>query len=85
MTLTWYDFVGFIGVGLVLAAYLALQLKWLPADSLKYSLANGVGAALILVSLYYDFNLSAAIIEAAWLAISLWGVFQYFARHKQIN
>ena len=83
MAIIWYDIVGFIGVLLVLAAYLLLQLKWLQADSLNYSLANGIGAAFILVSLYYDFNLSAAAMEAAWLAISKWGAFQNFPRHEK--
>jgi hypothetical protein len=38
-----------------------------------YSLANALGAVLILVSLYFDFNLSAVIIELFWAAISLMG------------
>lgn len=82
MEFAWYDIVGFLGVLLVLAAYLLLQLEKLRADSLEYSLMNGLGAGLILVSLAQDFNFSATAIETAWLAISIWGVILYFCRKK---
>ena len=45
------------------------------ATGFLYTLANAVGAALILYSLVFDFNLSAVIIETSWLAISLYGMF----------
>lgn len=74
----WYDFVGNIGVALILFTYLALQLDRVNAKGLAYSLLNGVGALFILISLHYAFNMSAVIIEAAWLLISIFGVFLYF-------
>ena len=70
------DILGIIGVVFILAAYLALQIEKLSPKSLTYSALNGLGAALILVSLYFDFNLSAALIESAWLLISLFGLFK---------
>ena len=70
------DILGIIGVVLILAAYLALQLEKMDPKSVVYSALNGVGAALILLSLYYDFNLSAALIEIAWLVISIFGLFK---------
>ena len=82
MEVAWYDIVGFLGVLLVLAAYLLLQLERLGADTLEYSLMNGFGAGFILVSLAKDFNFSAFAIESAWLAISIWGVVLYFSRMK---
>jgi hypothetical protein len=51
-----------------------MQLGRISGQNVAYSLANAFGAALILVSLYYDFNLSAVVIEIFWLAISLMGV-----------
>ena len=83
MELTWNDSVGSLGVLLVLAAYLLLHLQRLKAESLEYSLMNGLGAAFILVSLFKDFNFSAAVIETAWLAISIWGVVLYFSRNNR--
>jgi len=76
MTVTQYDFLGLFGVFLILAAYLALQLEKLDSKSPLYSALNAIGAALILISLYFDFNLSAALIESAWLLISLFGLFK---------
>lgn len=70
----WHDLVGNVGVATIILAYLALQLGRVDGRSLAYSAANAVGAALVLVSLWVDFNLSAFVIEAFWVAISLIGV-----------
>ncbi len=70
----WYDFVGNVGVALVIIAYLLLQTGRLDSKSTAYSVANAVGAAAVLVSLAYDFNLSAFITEAFWLLLSLVGI-----------
>ncbi|MCH7510658.1 MAG: hypothetical protein IIB68_12620 [Proteobacteria bacterium] len=82
MTYGWHDLLGNIGVVLILATYLLLQLEKLSATSLLYSATNGLGALLILVSLIYQFNLSAFIIEAFWLLISIYGIVRYFSRNR---
>ena len=82
MTYGWHDLLGNIGVVLILATYLLLQLEKLSATSLLYSATNGLGALLILVSLIYEFNLSAFIIEAFWLLISIYGLVRYFSRNR---
>lgn len=74
MTLTWFDLIGFIGVLLIIVAYLLLQLDKLPSSSLFYSLMNALGALLIIISLLFDFNLSAFVVEAFWFLISLLGL-----------
>ncbi len=63
---------------MILIAFFLLQMERISATDLSYSVANGVGAALILISLSIDFNLSAFIVEAFWLAISLLGIVRYF-------
>ena len=68
------DALGIVGVVSVLGAYLLLQLGRLRPEHPGFSLANAVGAALILVSLSQDFNLPATLIEVAWLLISLIGL-----------
>lgn len=73
MSIGWHDVVGTIGVLILLATYLALQLNRLNSSALSYSVWNGIGAALILVSLTQAFNLSAFLIESSWLLISLVG------------
>ena len=74
MSYAWFDFVGNAGVVMVLATYLGVQLDKLDARSLAYSVLNAVGAGLITLSLCFDFNLSAFLIELAWVLISLYGI-----------
>ena len=72
--------IGIIGVTLVLAVYLLLQLNRLSQSSLVFSLVNLIGSVMILVSLCYHWNLASFIIEIAWLMISLFGVVRCFVR-----
>jgi hypothetical protein len=51
MNFTLFDLAGFIGVLLIVVAYLLLQLDKLPSSSPSYSLLNAAGALLIIVSL----------------------------------
>jgi len=76
MTITLYDILGISGVAIILAAYLALQLDKLTVQDWRYSAANAAGAALILISLFFSFNLASFIIEIAWLLISIFGLFK---------
>ncbi len=82
MTYRWHDLVGNIGVLLILVSYLRLQMGTISAAGLGYSAVNGAGAFLILVSLLYEFNLSAFVVEAAWLCISLYGVARNLPRRS---
>jgi len=82
MGYTWYDFVGNVGVFLLLAAYLLLQLNKLSSNQISYSILNGLGAILIIVSLVFEFNLSAFAIEFFWLLISLVGIVNYYRSRK---
>ena len=68
-----HDLLGNIGVAMILAAYLLVQLGRLDARGLAGSLTNAAGAALVVVSLTVDFNLSAFVVESAWCLISLFG------------
>ena len=76
----WHDFIGNLGVLCILAMYLLVQLEKIDPQSLIYSSINGLGAALILFTLFFDFNLSAFVIEAAWLLISIIGIGRYLMR-----
>lgn len=72
--MAWYDAIGLLGVAAILAAYALLQVGRLAADAPAFSAANAFGAALVLISLWFDFNLSATVVEGAWLVISLYGL-----------
>lgn len=83
MNYSWSDLLGNVGVALIILAYLGIQLGRLDARGLGYSVANAVGALLVLVSLIQDFNLSAFIIEAFWVLISLIGIWRWLRRRAQ--
>jgi len=85
MTFHLFDIAGFIGVVLIIVAYLLLQLEKLPSSSPKYSLLNAAGALLIMVSLIFSFNLSAFVVEAFWFLISLLGVWRSLGAGKDSN
>ena len=74
MALDLYNAAGCIGAALIIAAYFANQQRWLDSEDWRYPLANLIGASLILVSLYADWNLPAAVIEGFWVAISAYGL-----------
>lgn len=68
------DVIGIFGALAVLTGYLLLQLGMLKRGDVAFLLLNLVGSAGILYSLAFRFNLSATLIEAAWFAISLYGL-----------
>jgi hypothetical protein len=78
-----FDLVGFVGVLLIVIAYLFLQLDKLPSSSLSFSLLNAVGSLLIMVSLVFKFNVSAFLIEVFWFLISLLGLTKWLIARKQ--
>lgn len=80
MQTTWFDILGTLGVGLIILTYVMLQLEKLRSTDLLYSLLNGVGAALILISLFYSFNFPSFIVEFFWLLISLFGIGKYLLK-----
>jgi len=85
MNYGWHDVLGNIGVLLILLSYLLLQLGRARPDSLGFSLANATGALCILVSLTQEFNLSAFLMEATWLAVSLYGIARYCRRRPAVS
>ena len=77
-----FDIIGMTGVFMILVVYGAVQIDKMDVKSVSYSLINAVGAGLILISLMVTFNLASFVIEIAWLAISLFGIFQAIKRKR---
>ena len=80
MRYEWFDLAGNVGVALMVLGYLLLQAEKIRSSDLSYSLMNGIGALLVLISLVYSFNLSAFLVEAFWLLISIYGLIKFAAR-----
>ncbi len=78
--LSFPDVIGLIGVSLILLTYALLTLEKMDSKGWRYSVGNGVGALLILISLFYTFNLASFVIEIAWLAISGFGLWKALRR-----
>lgn len=76
--------VGIIGVILVLVAYFLLQWGKLLPSGFTYSLLNLIGAVGILYSLFFEWNLSAFIIETVWILISLYGIVRFFMKRNKV-
>ncbi|MSP94907.1 MAG: hypothetical protein EXR00_06505 [Alphaproteobacteria bacterium] len=75
--LTLYDMLGLLGSFVVIVAYFATQIGRLAATDWKFPFANLVGALLIIVSLWADWNFPAFVVEAFWLVISFYGLVRY--------
>ncbi len=80
--MSWYDIVGTLGVAIIILTYVLLQIERVRSDQLIYSLLNAIGAALILVSLYFDFNFPSLVVEFFWLLISLFGIGKWLRRRR---
>lgn len=76
MTYEWHDVLGNIGVLLILLSYLLVQLDKIDTQGFRYSLVNGLGAGLLCISLYINFNFSGLLMELSWLLISLYGLYR---------
>ena len=72
--MTPVDALGVVGVLLILIAYTGATTKKLDPAKAPALLLNLAGALLILVSLYFDFNLSAVLMEGAWALVALIGL-----------
>ena len=77
-----FDIIGLLGVTLILVVYGLVHLDRIDVKKITFSVLNAIGAALILVSLYVDYNLPAVTIEVAWNLISLYGIYAAIRRKK---
>ena len=78
-----HNVIGIIGVALIVGCYLLLQIDRISSKDLMYSVGNAIGAGLVLVSLWFEFNLSAAIVEAFWVAVSVLGMYRNWPNRKK--
>jgi len=75
---TWSDFIGNIGVILIIVAFYLNVAEKIKSTDRTYNLLNLIGSILLLTSLLYKPNLSNIIIEIIWGGISLMGLYKYY-------
>ncbi|MET0332612.1 MAG: hypothetical protein ABW154_14410 [Dyella sp.] len=88
MNLFWYDWAGYLGVFLLLLAFLLLQAHKLSGVGLVYQIMNIVGALALLLSLGFGLAPIAWPIfsfELAWLLIGVFGVVQTQRRRRALR
>ena len=77
---SYVDFVGSTGTLIVVAAYLATQMRLLNSSDFIFPFINLLGSLLIGFSIYFHFNLASALMEFSWISISGMGILK---NHKE--
>jgi hypothetical protein len=70
----YHQWIGFVGSVLIVGTYFLLQVECISNADMAYSVLNALGAALLIFSLFFAFNLAAMIVECFWAIISVIGV-----------
>jgi hypothetical protein len=70
------DIIGCFGTIVVLLAYVLLQIRKLDSHDVLFSFLNLTGGLMMLISLFYSWNLAAVAMEVAWILISGFGMFK---------
>lgn len=71
-----HDLIGVIGIGLIMLAYLMIQLRLLDVRSYIYLNMNLAGSLALLFSLYHEWNTGGVVINLFWACISIYGLFK---------
>jgi hypothetical protein len=74
MTFDPFTVAGIAGTALIIIAYFGNQQGWLRSDDWPFPLANLLGSLMIMLSLVTAWNLSLAVVESFWAAISVYGL-----------
>jgi len=75
---TWSDFVGNIGVAILIASFYLNIAGKIDTKGFWYSFNNLIVAVLLGINLYFKPNLSSIIIEIFWGGISIYGLVQWY-------
>lgn len=79
LMLSLSNYIGMVGVLLLLIAYYAVSVERLSSKSMHYQILNFFGGWLILFSLFFHWNTPSVMIEIAWITISLIGMLRIFS------
>ena len=80
--MTQTDWIGFIGVTILLIAYFLNLRNLLKKESLTYLLLNFIGAGLACYASLLLHYIPFIILEGCWTMVSLFGLYQYFKVNK---
>ncbi|MEP6927172.1 MAG: hypothetical protein ABI834_06020 [Ginsengibacter sp.] len=75
------DWIGSIGVAILLIAFLLILINKISKDGIGYLLMNFVGSGLAAVASYLIHYLPFIILEIAWMLASLFGLWKLY-KHR---
>jgi hypothetical protein len=78
------DWIGFIGVTILLLAFFMNLANKLHKDSLSYILLNVIGAGIACLASVLISYLPFVILEGCWTLVSIWALINYYKTKKQI-
>jgi hypothetical protein len=77
------DLLGLVGSIAIALTYFANLQGVVKTEGWFYSLMNFIGASLILVSLYWAWNMPAAVMEGFWALISAYGLLRALSNYAR--
>ena len=83
MNLNLNDWIGFIGVAILLLAFLLNLSKKITSNSLPYIIMNIVGAGLACLASWLINYMPFVVLEATWTVVSLFALFNYLRKIKR--
>lgn len=69
-----FEVIGIIGFAMYVLNYFLLTLNWVTSQSTRYFTMNMLAAIFVLIGLTHSFNLASALIQAFWIAISIFAI-----------
>jgi hypothetical protein len=85
MNLLLSDWIGFIGVAMLLIAFLLNLLNKIDKNSLLYILMNVIGAGLACLASWMINYVPFIILEATWTMVSVFALVGYFRKNRSVN
>ncbi len=76
------NLIGLMGVVLILLAYYMQQRSRWTMEHRAYHISNALGAFLIIISLFYSWNLAQFVMEFLWLVFSLYGLYRLMRKES---
>ena len=72
--MTYNDWIGTVGVGIILLAYFFNTMKWIPENGKLFFILNTVGGALSCYAAVLINFMPFVVLEAIWTIVSVYGL-----------
>lgn len=83
--MTWADFVGAVGVVILISTYFLMITDVMDPKGFLYSFMNLLVAIFVGISLIYRPNFASIAIEFFWAIISTIGIIKYLRRKRRLG